>query len=204
MIEEAVEKLALIMQGRIPEKLDTQKTADNDQRKLARTVNQLIDFIQEIHEFIVPLSKGELTDIRLSPGNFLGSPFKELHSVLLHLTWQTEQIAKGDYSQRIDFMGEFSRAFNSMVESLERNETLLRKKIEELEQALSHIKRLEGILPICASCKKIRVTGGDPKKQEDWVQMESYISSKSEARFSHSICPECMKKLYPDLEEDGD
>ena len=64
---------------------------------------------------------------------------------------------------------------------------------KELKEALETIKKLEGILPICAKCKKIRDDKGN------WIQMEKYIRDRSEARFSHSICPECAKKLYPDF-----
>lgn len=53
------------------------------------------------------------------------------------------------------------------------------------------IKILEGFLPICASCKKIRQNG-------DWVRIETYIQNHSATQFTHSICPECMEKLYPD------
>jgi hypothetical protein len=56
------------------------------------------------------------------------------------------------------------------------------------------IKILEGFLPICANCKKIR-------NQDQWEQIEKYISENSLARFSHSLCPECLEKLYPDLLE---
>jgi hypothetical protein len=61
-----------------------------------------------------------------------------------------------------------------------------------VEEAVAHIKRLRGLLPICASCKKIRDDRGY------WSQMEIYISQHSEADFSHSICPDCMKTLYPE------
>jgi PleD family two-component response regulator len=61
----------------------------------------------------------------------------------------------------------------------------------ELQEALAKIKTLSGLLPICASCKKIRDDKGY------WNQIESYIGKHSEAEFSHSICPECTKKLYP-------
>ncbi len=199
MIEEAIEKLAILLQGRIPERIDSGEIADEGKHKLAVMLNQLIAFMQETHEFIIPLSRGELDEIKLPPKNFLGSPFKELHSRLLHLTWQTKQVANGDYSQRVDFMGEFSEAFNFMIIALNNNETLLKRKINELEKAISHIKSLEGILPICSNCKKIRLEGTDPKRQDNWVQIESYISEKTEAHFSHSICPECVKKLYPNI-----
>jgi PAS domain S-box-containing protein len=65
--------------------------------------------------------------------------------------------------------------------------------IAQLEQALADVKRLSGFLPICASCKKIRDDKGY------WQQIEAYIRDHSEAEFSHSICPDCAKILYPEL-----
>jgi soluble cytochrome b562 len=198
MIEKFTEKLVILLQGNIPEEIDTCKITGERELNLANMLNQLIAFMQEIHDFIIPLSKGELAEIKISPKNFFGSPFKELHSRLLHLTWQANQVANGDYSQRVDFMGDFSEAFNNMIVSLDNNEKLLKKKIDELEEALSRIVKLEGILPICSFCKKIRIEGTDSKDQVNWLQMEGYISERTEAKFSHSICPECMKKHYPD------
>ena len=64
---------------------------------------------------------------------------------------------------------------------------------EKLTKALAEVKQLSGFLPICASCKKIRDDKGY------WNQIESYISQHSEAKFSHGICPECAKKLYPEF-----
>lgn len=58
---------------------------------------------------------------------------------------------------------------------------------------VNKVKLLEGFLPICASCKKIRDKGGN------WQQMETYIRDRSEAEFSHGICPHCAKELYPEL-----
>jgi PAS domain S-box-containing protein len=68
----------------------------------------------------------------------------------------------------------------------------LADKVEQLEEALSKVKQLEGIIPICMYCKKIR----DDK--ESWQQLESYISQHSEAFFSHGICPECFPKIKSD------
>jgi len=65
----------------------------------------------------------------------------------------------------------------------------------ELQKAISEVKILSGLLPICASCKKIRNDTGY------WEQIESYIKSRSQAEFSHSICPDCMRKLYPEFLE---
>lgn len=69
------------------------------------------------------------------------------------------------------------------------------KLIVELQGALAKVNKLSGLLPICASCKKIRDDKGY------WNQIESYIREHSEAEFSHGICPECVKKLYPELHE---
>ena len=66
-------------------------------------------------------------------------------------------------------------------------------KNKELETALSQIKRLYGLIPICANCKKIRDDTGY------WSDVEAYISEHSDAVFSHGICPECIKKLYPEF-----
>lgn len=200
MIKEFNNKLAALLRGIVPEKIDIEQFDSDVERDHAELINRLIEFVQEIHDFIDPLSKGELNGIKIQSRNFLASPFKELHSRLLHLTWQATQVAKGDYQQRVDFMGDFSEAFNFMIVSLDYNEKLLKKKIDELEKALTHIIKLEGILPICSNCKKIRLENTDPKNQENWMQIESYISRRSEARFSHGICPECLKKLYPDYE----
>jgi hypothetical protein len=164
-------------------------------------VNQLIEFMSEIQNFIFPLSQGILKDLKIQPKNFLGSPFKELHSRLVHLTWQAERIAQGYYSQRVDFMGEFSEAFNSMVISLEQHEWALKEKIAELEQALLHIKHLEGILPICSHCKRIRLQEADPFDQQGWVVLERYLQDHTHATFTHSLCPKCVAELYPDLIE---
>lgn len=199
MIEKITEKLRILLQGKIPKEIDTGEITGESEQNIAKVLNQLITFMQEIHDFIIPLSKGELAEIKISPKNFFGSPFKELHSRLLHLTWQANQVADGDLSQRVDFMGDFSEAFNTMIVSLDNNEKLLKRKINELEIAFSHIKKLEGILPICSNCKKIRLEEKDLKDQESWMQIENYISEKTEAQFSHSICPECIRKLYPDL-----
>lgn len=69
----------------------------------------------------------------------------------------------------------------------------LATKNEALEDALSSIKTLSGMLPICANCKKIR------DDQGYYQQIEHYITEHSEAQFTHGICPDCAKKLYPDI-----
>lgn len=75
-----------------------------------------------------------------------------------------------------------------------RSEQKREEAIAEREKALREIKILQGILPICSSCKKIRDDKGS------WKRIELYIMENSEADFSHGICPECVKKLYPEFQ----
>jgi hypothetical protein len=77
-------------------------------------------------------------------------------------------------------------------------ETERENLLAQLQEAMANVKMLTGLLPICASCKEIRDDEGN------WTQIESYIRDRSEAEFSHSICPKCTGRLYPGLfDEDG-
>lgn len=82
-------------------------------------------------------------------------------------------------------------------ERILRYEKLLSEKITELERAIGKIKTLSGLLPICSSCHKIRDDRGY------WNRLEEFIRQRSEADFTHSLCPDCVKKLYPDTADGG-
>jgi two-component system sensor histidine kinase/response regulator len=69
--------------------------------------------------------------------------------------------------------------------------------IQDLQRSLANVKSLSGLLPICAGCKKIR------DDQGYWNQVESYVQKHSEATFTHGLCPDCIKKYYPDLDDAG-
>ena len=75
----------------------------------------------------------------------------------------------------------------------------LMNSINALQGSLLTIKRLEGLLPICAHCKKIRNAGADPGRQDSWVAIESYIEARTDAEFTHGLCPQCSDELYPGL-----
>ena len=79
------------------------------------------------------------------------------------------------------------------IENRKQAERKRDQSIAELKVALDEIKILNGLIPICASCKKVRDDTGF------WEQIEGYIRKNSEANFSHSICPDCHESLYPDL-----
>jgi len=82
-----------------------------------------------------------------------------------------------------------NRAFAERKRAEEKQKSLIR----ELQKALAEVKTLSGMLPICAGCKKVRDDKGY------WKQIESYLLDHSDTKFSHGICPECAKKLYPEL-----
>ena len=103
--------------------------------------------------------------------------------------------SKKDISWGFITIGEQNWACGLDLTARKQAEKEKEKTINELQKSLEEIRTLRGILPICASCKKIRDDKGY------WTQIESYIRDHSEANFSHSICPECKKKLYPDFEE---
>ncbi len=73
-----------------------------------------------------------------------------------------------------------------------------------LNKALDTIKTLETILPICSHCKKIRKPDADPRQQDSWQPLESYVTEATDSRFSHGICPECLAKYHGGLKRDHD
>ncbi len=76
---------------------------------------------------------------------------------------------------------------------IEKQRAELEVKVKELQHALDEIKILRGIIPICSSCMKVRNDKGY------WEQVETYIENHSDVDFSHGICPDCLKKQYPDI-----
>ncbi|MBI4684964.1 MAG: DUF3365 domain-containing protein [Nitrospirae bacterium] len=70
-------------------------------------------------------------------------------------------------------------------------------RIGQLQESLLRIKKLEGLLPICYSCKKIRKEEADEWDQKSWIPLEKYITDRTDAEFTHGLCPICLKKLYP-------
>jgi HAMP domain-containing protein len=118
-----------------------------------------------------------------------------------------------------DEIGDLTRSFARMVADLQQqtvsihtlNQEIARRRaseesqrdtVRELNASLARIKTLSGLLPICATCKKIRDDKGY------WNQLEAYLSQHAEVDFTHSICPECMQKHYPEYStespDDGD
>jgi len=149
-IDKITEAINHLLKGRIPESI--QLSADypeNEVRQLVEYVNTFISEYRALSIAASTLSKGDL-DFEIPRGRLqVIHSLKNLHASLRHLTWKTEQVAKGDFSQRVDFMGAFSAAFNMMAEQLrdafdtieEHNRTLEQKVRERTEEL--HNSRLE-------------------------------------------------------------
>ncbi|MBN1633173.1 MAG: PAS domain-containing protein [Ignavibacteria bacterium] len=118
-----------LMKGKNPSKISDISLSELDE--VITTINKLIDFADQTQKFLFTLSKGILNQNIPPPENFLSSPLKELNSRLMQITYQAQQVAKGDYTQRIDFMGDFTNAFNNMVAALEEKEISLKESEKE-------------------------------------------------------------------------
>jgi hypothetical protein len=94
--------------------------------------------------------------------------------------------------QREDRLVEIDEQLHWEIAERVRVEQEREKLIAELQDALSQVQTLRGLVPICASCKKIRDDDGF------WHQVEVYVRDHSLAEFSHAICPQCMQDLYPE------
>jgi len=90
--------------------------------------------------------------------------------------------------------GGWDRVVVSLLDITERKkaEDERQRLVLELRESLAKIRTLSGLLPICASCKKIRDDHGY------WSQVEQYLSEHTDVRFSHGLCPDCVKKFFPE------
>ena len=122
---------------------------DEDFVKLGHGLKFLAECIFEFNEFATELAKGNFNAPTPPSKNMLAGPLKSLQANFKHITWQSQQVSQGDYSQKLDFMGEFSTAFNSMVEQLAgrqrkledeiKSEQKIAKALEMNNQILSNI-----------------------------------------------------------------
>jgi signal transduction histidine kinase/DNA-binding response OmpR family regulator len=120
-----------LLKGEQVSKIDCASDPDDEIKQLTGKVNQLVSLFLDINKAIRPLALGILEEDLKSSILFL-APFKQLQANLRHLTWQTKQIAQGHFNIHVDFMGDFSKAFNSMVASL--------REAQEASQAAQQAK----------------------------------------------------------------
>lgn len=138
------------------------------------------------HEYICPAEKGQcpITDLKQDLDN--------AERELLTANGRRVPILKTVVSVTLAGQEHLLESFLDITER-KRAEEERERLIGELQEALAEVKTLSGLLPLCSSCKRIR------DDQGYWQQIEAYIRDHSEAEFSHSVCPECAKKLYPEV-----
>jgi PAS domain S-box-containing protein len=161
--------------------------------RMAEMIGYTVDEMQGKHLFSFMDERG----IEISQGHLerRKQGIKEQHDFeLLHKNGSRIYTSM-ETSPIKDENGNYTGALACVADITERKraeDALLRER-NKLQDALAQIKTLSGMLPICAGCKKIRDDNGY------WNQIEKYIGDHSEAEFSHGICPDCARKLYPDL-----
>ena len=131
---------------------------------------------------------------------FIGSRAAWFMAFASVLVWPGDHIMMGDFSYfrsffpywegavRLGFYAIFIFSLVNIRDSI----SSLKSVNAALTEALGEVRRVRGLIPICSSCKKIR------NESQEWVVLEKYIQDRSDAKFSHGLCPECMKTLYPD------
>ena len=139
------EYLRSILYDSDPEGLDIQEL-DEPFQKLGMGLQYLDHAVREMKSCSAALSNGNLADFTPSRDNFLCENLKNIHANLNHLTWQAKQVAKGDYSQTVSYLGEFSEAFNTMTEQLREREESLKQEAEMEKSHAEMVDNYNGLL----------------------------------------------------------
>jgi len=122
-----------------------------DFREFGEGLVYFVEMLNETRALATALSRGDLSCPLPKPDNELASSLKSLHATLKHLTWQTRQVANGDYKQRIRFMGDFADAFNQMVIQLKERQDALLGEIETIQKQRRDLERSNNLFEIITS-----------------------------------------------------
>lgn len=153
--------------------------------------NELRKLISQVATSVVVLTVGLLALILLA---FLNASkhLKEKNEAVLALSRAHEEL-ESRVAARTSELSQANEALSLEITTRRAAEEDKERLIKELTEALAQVKTLSGLLPICSSCRQIR--DGEGK----WSRVEEYIQARTDAEFTHGICPQCAKRLYPDL-----
>jgi PAS domain S-box-containing protein len=171
---------------------------------LEETLQETVDLIPLSWQYPkITCARLILQDQTFTTDNFNETVWKQASDIMVHGerigALEVIYLEERPGSDEGPFQKEERSLINAIVERLgklierKRAEVALKQERDKLQDALTKVKTLSGLLPICAHCKKIRDDKGY------WNQIESYIRDHSEVDFSHSICPECAKNFYPEF-----
>lgn len=145
-----------------------------------------------------PYVYSAIVTLLIAAGLFLASPDSTplMHSAVNRITgifggWGVSMLLMRLKQLHVSLL----QSHNELENRVEERTVEKEKLIVELRKALANVKQLSGLLPICASCKRIRDDKGY------WTQIESYIHEHSEAEFTHGICPECAEEAFKEVDE---
>ncbi|MDR3363478.1 MAG: diguanylate cyclase [Clostridiales Family XIII bacterium] len=140
--------------------------SDEGHREFAEAMLSFGGMVIEMRELAGSLSRGELDVSLPSSDNELAAPLKALHSTLKHLTWQTKQVAGGDYDQQVGFMGEFSVAFNEMVAQLAERRREMEAEVVSSKQRTDELAKANSIFEVITS------------SMAEWIVMVDRVSGE--------------------------
>ena len=183
-----------------------------EHREVEKTLAWLASFPEQDPDSVIEIDlDGKVTYINpvtamrfpdLSETTFQHPILGDLLSIIVLLRDQKVKIVTREiaidgsvYEQKIKYLQDRNsiRIVARDITERKQTEESLQEERNKLQDALNKVKTLSGLLPICSHCKKIRDDKGY------WNQIEDYLRDHSEANFSHGICPECAKKLYPEF-----
>jgi diguanylate cyclase (GGDEF)-like protein len=122
-----------------------------DFREFGEGLAYFVEMLNETRALATALSRGDLSCPLPKPSNEFAANLKSLHATLKHLTWQSQQVANGDYKQRIRFMGDFAESFNQMVVQLEEGRNALLSEIETIQKQRRDLERSNNLFEVVTS-----------------------------------------------------
>ena len=167
------------------------KELDEPYQKLGKWLAFLQQAVEEMLAYTEDLSRGNLSGAYPSRDNFLCVNLKNLHANLNHLTWQAKQVASGDYSQHVSYLGEFSEAFNTMTAQLKERETQLKEEAQKVQKRAQVIEEYNDLL--------VEMT----RRRKEWIVVVDAQSRdivycnkrKDEKRIDPEFCEKCRHRL---------
>ena len=167
------------------------KERDEPYQKLGKGLAFLQQAVEEMLAYTEDLSRGNLSGAYPSRDNFLCVNLKNLHANLNHLTWQAKQVASGDYSQHVSYLGEFSEAFNTMTAQLKERETQLKEEAQKVQKRAQVIEEYNDLLVEMTRRRKEWIVVVDAQNR-DIVYCNK---RKDEKRIDPEFCEKCRHRL---------
>jgi diguanylate cyclase (GGDEF)-like protein len=143
---------------------------------LGQGLEFMAERIGEVRAFSKALARGDLNSALPSHDNEMAAPLKALHATLRHLTWQTQQVARGDYNQRVDFLGDFAEAFNAMTQQLEQRYNALEEEVRLSNQKSQALAQSNDIFELVTKDTAQWIAVVD-RESAEWLFVNYSVSS---------------------------